>query len=81
MLTAVFNPIAQTVTTYVNGSVQNTASTGAGYTQIAETGANPLLIGYDNVNSGYFYGYINDVRIYDRALSAAEIQEIYKAER
>jgi prepilin-type N-terminal cleavage/methylation domain-containing protein len=36
-------------------------------------------IGFGPYTGGYFQGYINDVRIYNRALSAAQIAAMYKA--
>jgi len=40
-----------------------------------------LFIGYDPlVNSEYFIGDMDDVRLFNRALSAKEIQELYKSE-
>ena len=38
-----------------------------------------MSIGNNPVNNGYFPGIIDDVRIYNRALSAAEILAIYNA--
>lgn len=39
----------------------------------------PVWFGRDPVNSWYFSGLIDELSIYDRALSAAEIQSIYNA--
>jgi hypothetical protein len=36
---------------------------------------------FGNVGGTNFKGYIDDVRIYNRALSAAEIQALYNAEK
>ncbi|MDL2121942.1 MAG: LamG domain-containing protein, partial [Deltaproteobacteria bacterium] len=36
----------------------------------------PWQIGANGKNNNYFKGLIDDVRIYDRALSAAEIEEL-----
>lgn len=62
---------------YLNGTFQtSTAFTGLAYSATA-----PLLISRDALNSQYFFaGSINDVRIYNRALSAAEIKALYTAE-
>ena len=41
----------------------------------------PLLIGYDPFGEPeYFIGDMDDVRLFNRALSEKEIQELYKAE-
>jgi hypothetical protein len=43
---------------------------------------NPMFVGSFGVGGGnYFNGLIDDVRIYNRALSAAEIQALYNAEK
>ena len=36
-----------------------------------------LRIGHIPTQGGYYSGLIDDVRIYDRALSAAEVQALY----
>ncbi|HKW31115.1 MAG TPA: YDG domain-containing protein, partial [Verrucomicrobiae bacterium] len=55
---------------YVNGvQVASQAQTGA-----LATSANPLQIGGDSIYGQYFKGAIDEVRVYNRALSAAEIQ-------
>jgi hypothetical protein len=59
-----------TVRLYVNGvQVASRAQTG----NIA-TSSNPLQIGGDTDYGQYFSGIIDDVRVYNRALSASEIQ-------
>jgi glucose/arabinose dehydrogenase/chitodextrinase len=59
-----------TIRLYVNGAqVASRAETGA-----IEVSANPLQIGGDNIYGQYFQGIIDEVRVYNRALSAAEIQ-------
>jgi chitodextrinase len=59
-----------TVRLYVNGvQVASRAQTGA-----IATSTNPLQIGGDSLYGQYFAGRIDEVRIYNRALSAAEIQ-------
>jgi len=58
---------------YVNGVPKNTASSGG------LSGVNqPAYIGYDAAWSDFFDGIIDDVRIYDRALDANEIDQIYQ---
>jgi hypothetical protein len=59
-----------TVRLYVNGvQVSSRAQTGP-----IAVSANPLQIGGDSVYGQYFQGSIDEVRVYNRALSAAEIQ-------
>ena len=55
---------------YVNGTqVASTAHTGA-----ISTSANPLQVGGDSLYGQYFAGMIDEVRIYNVALTAAQIQ-------
>ncbi|HEU5313486.1 MAG TPA: LamG domain-containing protein [Candidatus Udaeobacter sp.] len=59
-----------TMRLYVNGvQVASRAQTGA-----IATSTNPLQIGGDSIYGQYFAGRIDEVRIYNRALSAAQIQ-------
>jgi hypothetical protein len=59
---------------YVNGAL-------AGSTSTSNTGLRSSTVGFDlgfvPVSANYFQGSLDDVRIYNRALSAAEIQSIY----
>ena len=55
---------------YVNGSlVRTVARSGA-----IQTSSSPLRIGGNTIWGEYFRGLIDEVRIYNRALSATEIQ-------
>ena len=59
-----------TMRLYVNGvQVSSLAKTGS-----IATSTNPLQIGGDSLYGQYFAGRIDEVRIYNRALSVAEIQ-------
>ena len=59
-----------TVRLFVNGTqVSSVAKTGA-----IATSANPLEIGGDAIHGQYFAGRIDEVRVYNTALSATEIQ-------
>ena len=59
-----------TMQLYVNGvQVASRAQTGA-----IATSTNPLQIGGDSIYGQYFAGRIDEVRIYNRALSVAQIQ-------
>ena len=73
----VFDDTADTMDVYIDG-VQGVAGTGK--TGTPENNAQNVRIGYGNVgaNSVYFPGKIDDVRIYNRALSKAEIVKIAK---
>jgi hypothetical protein len=59
-----------TVRLYVNGSAAGSAATSGSIV----TSTLPLRIGGNAVWGEYFHGLIDEVRIYNRALSAAEIQ-------
>jgi len=61
---------------YLNGVVQPTTS---GFTNGLTTNALNLNIGRYSLGSYYFDGLIDEVRIYNRALSDAEIAAIYNA--
>lgn len=59
-----------TIRLYVNGvQVASRAQTG-----VIATSTNPLQIGGDSIYGQYFAGRIDEVRVYNRALSVAEIQ-------
>lgn len=65
----------QTLAIYVNGQLSNTTAADG----ILYVNSQPLYMGCDVGNSffnGPFNGRIDDVRIYTRALSAAEIQQL-----
>jgi hypothetical protein len=59
---------------YINGDLKNTLLASG----INGVGHN-CYIGYDQTDGFYFDGLIDDVRIYDRALSAGEIWALYQA--
>ena len=66
------------VTFYVNGVAQGSGN----LANSSFTNANPLMIGqkgYDGSSVVNFNGLIDEVRIYNRALSAAEIQTLYNS--
>jgi hypothetical protein len=67
-LAATYN--GATMRLYVNGvQVASRAQTG-----VIATSTNPLQIGGDSIYGQYFAGRIDEVRIYNQALSAAQIQ-------
>lgn len=63
------------IKTYANGSLVHTHS-GSGSIGDAITGQNDLRIGGRQVISQHFRGRIDEVRVYNRAVTASEIEEI-----
>jgi hypothetical protein len=63
------------ISAYINASLRNSASVGA--TLTSDTGA--TTIGKDDFISRYFYGSVALTRLYNRALSQAEITQNYNA--
>lgn len=63
---------------YLNGALDKTIASSP-YSPINT--ASTLYIGEQNVSGQYFNGLISDLRIYNRAMSASEIQEMYNAEK
>lgn len=57
---------------YVNGVLDNNGS----YSAASFSHSTKFLIGQD-VSSNYWNGYIDEVRIYNRSLSASEVQDLY----
>ena len=63
---------------YVNGIQVGTVSLSSMGSGSSTSNSYPLILG-NNVGSGYpFKGYIDEVRIYNRALSQAEITQLYQ---
>ena len=60
---------------YINGAFDSTAAVEGSW-----TGNNAFLIGARTSNNSPFMGSIDEVRIYNRALSAAEISNLYAEE-
>ncbi|MDE1941146.1 MAG: peptidoglycan-binding protein, partial [Patescibacteria group bacterium] len=66
---------AGSLSIYLNGTLSNTAASNAAAIQSMNTHA---AIGADGLNSRYYFnGTIDDVRVYDRALSAADVSSLY----
>lgn len=67
---------------YVDGVVGGTAPTGSGYVTGTNNTNTSLVIGNDSsaVNR-YYNGLLDDVRVYNRALTSNEIQRIYESSR
>ncbi|TWU52580.1 Dispase autolysis-inducing protein precursor [Candidatus Brocadiaceae bacterium B188] len=62
---------------YVNGQLVNTQNHPAGNTVVPLTYYPDMRIGYSRADNGYFNGVIDDVRIYNRALSSQDVSTIY----
>jgi hypothetical protein len=74
MLTVVLNRADNTVKTYLNGAYTGNSADATGMGPISNT--SPLQIGMGN-NWLPFYGDVDDVRIYNRALSASEVSDLF----
>lgn len=79
---ASYNVNTNKISIYIDGVRKNEVSYTSGYTY-ASSWTNGLFVGRDPNNSTlndhyHFRGKINDVRVYDHALSLAEIKEISK---
>jgi len=68
---------AGVISAYINGSFRNSAAVGA--TLTSDTG--DTTIGKDDFLSRYLYGSVASTRLYNRALSQAEITQNYNATR
>ena len=74
-----FDPVTQVQALYVNGDLVNASFV----TNVMAFDAHPVLIGADDDNGspGFFYqGNIDELTLYDRALTGTEIQAIYRAD-
>jgi hypothetical protein len=72
----VFNPATDRMEFYVDGVYATGITTTA--TMNPDTGA--VMIGKDDYTGRFFNGLLDDVRIYDRALTAAELDEMFLTE-
>lgn len=69
-------PQSERVKVFVDGAVTDTASESS---TVIPNMNSPLVIGQLNGNSdGFFYGLIDDVRVYNRALTDSEINQLYQ---
>jgi prepilin-type N-terminal cleavage/methylation domain-containing protein len=72
------NSLTQSVLFYVNGQLANSSSLPC---SISTYNSNTMDIGSYDSGAELFSGVIDDVRIYNRALSAAEIQAMYISQK
>ena len=80
-LVATFDTATQSIAVYVNGQPFDTVSYTTGtVTSMNQSTADVLIGAYDAGAAGYFFGgQIDEVQIFNRALSASEILAIYNA--
>lgn len=64
-----------TMRLYVDGKLQHMSNTTSG--SLLSDSASDFTIGKRGDNTGYFSGQIDDVQIYNYALSAAQVQQLY----
>jgi photosystem II stability/assembly factor-like uncharacterized protein len=73
--------VAGTITIYIDGVSQPLTNHSSG-TVVSDSNSNNVVIGgFDTALTAYFPGTIDDVRIYNRALGADEITQLYNAGR
>ena len=63
---------------YVNGQLVDTQTHPAGNTVVPLAFYSDMRVGYSRVNSGYFNGTIDEVRLYKDALTDQEVLDLYK---
>ena len=73
----VWDTTADTLNIYVDGSASNGTLIGTPSNIGTVDPAGDLSIGRRNDNTGYFNGFIDNVAIYNRALTSTEIQQAY----
>jgi hypothetical protein len=68
-----------TLRLYINGTLESQITTNKKDTYFCPTGPIPdIRIGVGRKDTGWFYGLIDEVRFYNRALSELEIQALYR---
>ena len=73
-VTGVYDGTAQTMSVYVNGTLDNGPLIGAVSTTQQNSAATPVLLGQRPSGGFNFIGRLDNVRLYGRALSASELQ-------
>ncbi len=78
LLTAVYDDTANSIKLYVNGVLQaNTVDYGSPETTSLLTNNQSIYMGSQGGAGQYFPGNIDEMRVYNRALPASEIQSLY----
>lgn len=72
---ATYKDSSNTIVMYVNGMPQADNGGASAYTPITDSA--PVRIGYDNYGTYDLNGKIDDVRLYNRTLSATEVTNLY----
>ena len=81
-IVGVKNMAAQSMAIYLNGSLCQTNIMSNMQASSTNTYPTNIFVGKNSWSGGNFLaGEVNDLRVYDRALTAAEIQELYNAEK
>ncbi|MEK7560853.1 MAG: LamG domain-containing protein [Patescibacteria group bacterium] len=73
----VYNAATLTLDIYINGSINNGTLVGSVPASVYNS-TNDFSIGRTENSAGFFDGLIDDVRVYNRALSADEIKRLYR---
>ncbi len=77
-VSVVYDASAQTIVYYVNGAVEASTTTAGSVPSSIHAGTADLFIGaYGTGTSNPFNGQISDVKIFNLALSATEVKELY----
>ncbi|MDD5055254.1 MAG: SdrD B-like domain-containing protein [Candidatus Peribacteraceae bacterium] len=72
-VSAIYNSQAQTLNFYRDGILSNGPLTGTVPTSLEDSSSDNLIAGFDNGGNGYYAATLDDIRIYNRALSASEV--------
>ncbi len=78
LLTVTYNDASNNISLYVNGVLESkTVIAGAPETNSLETNLHGVTIGAKDVGYWFIPAKIDDVRVYNRAISADEVQKLY----
>lgn len=73
-----YNSTDKYIRLYVNGTEEGTSLLITNFSVLSQDNLSNRIGNKDHTNSFYFNGLIDEVRIYNRALSAAEVKQLYK---